>query len=88
MNKIPTLNRSLSILILLIIAISVISIGFIIFLLCICAIFVPLTYLFGLITNQSYNRVCDNSEVIYQLNRFGRISLILLITIFLIITFI
>ncbi len=37
---------------------------------------VPLTFLFGLITGQSYDRVCDNSEILYKLNQFGKWSII------------
>jgi hypothetical protein len=33
---------------------------------------VPITWIFGLMTSQSYDRVCDNSEIVYQLNRFGK----------------
>lgn len=33
---------------------------------------VPLTGLWGLFTGQSYARVCDNSEIIYKLNQFGK----------------
>jgi len=36
------------------------------------ASFVPLTWLYGKLTGQSYERVCDNSEMIYQLNRIGK----------------
>lgn len=38
---------------------------------------VPLTLLFGLVTGQSYDRVCDNSEIIYKLNQFGKWSIII-----------
>ncbi len=33
---------------------------------------VPVTWIFGLVTGQSYDRVCDNSEIVYQLNRIGK----------------
>lgn len=33
---------------------------------------VPLTGLWGLLTGQSYARVCDNSEIIYRLNNIGK----------------
>ena len=42
----------------------------------VAALIVPLTYVWGLITDQSYDRVCDNSEIIYRLNQIGKWSLV------------
>lgn len=41
------------------------------------ALIVPLTYIWGLITDQSYDRVCDNSEFIYRLNQIGKWTLVI-----------
>lgn len=41
------------------------------------ALIVPLTYAWGLLTNQSYDRVCDNSEIIYKLNQVGKWTLVI-----------
>lgn len=53
-------------------ATSAILLSFVISIALISAAIVPLTFTFGLITGQSYDRVCDNSEVIYKLNQFGK----------------
>ena len=36
---------------------------------------VPLTFIWGLLTGQSYARVCDNSEILYRLNQVGKWTL-------------
>lgn len=41
------------------------------------ALIVPLTYIWGLITGQSYDRVCDNSEIVYKLNQVGKWTLLI-----------
>jgi len=41
------------------------------------ALIVPLTYVWGLITGQSYDRVCDNSEIVYKLNQVGKWTLVI-----------
>jgi hypothetical protein len=43
----------------------------------VAAMIVPLTWTWGLITGQSYDRVCDNSEFIYQLNQIGKWTLVI-----------
>ena len=40
------------------------------------ALIVPMTYLWGMITNQSYDRVCDNSEIVYRLNQWGKLNIL------------
>ena len=35
---------------------------------------VPITFIWSKITGESYDRVCDNSEIVYQLNRVGKWS--------------
>ena len=37
----------------------------------------PLTWIYAKITNKSYRLICDQSEIIYQLNKFGRLSLLI-----------
>jgi hypothetical protein len=52
--------------------------GAIIVALCVVgALIVPLTYVWGLLTNQSYDRVCDNSEIVYKLNQVGKWTLLI-----------
>ena len=48
------------------------------------ALIVPLTYIWGLMTNQSYDRVCDNSEIVYKLNQVGNWTLLVSVGIFII----
>jgi hypothetical protein len=43
----------------------------------VAAMIVPLTWIWGLITDQSYDRVCDNSEFIYRLNQIGKWTLVI-----------
>jgi hypothetical protein len=39
---------------------------------------VPVTFIWSKITGESYDRVCDNSEIVYQLNRVGKWSIVAL----------
>jgi hypothetical protein len=71
-NNIPTLNRSLSLLVTFIVIMMVLFSGVFISIAIAAAAIVPLTWLWGLITGQSYDRVCDNSEIIYRLNQIGK----------------
>ena len=48
------------------------------------ALIVPLTYVWGLMTNQSYDRVCDNSEIVYKLNQVGKWTLLISLGMFVI----
>lgn len=48
------------------------------------ALIVPLTYVWGLMTNQSYDRVCDNSEIVYKLNQLGKWTLLISLGMFVI----
>jgi hypothetical protein len=48
------------------------------------ALIVPLTYIWGLMTNQSYDRVCDTSEIVYKLNQVGKWTLLVSVGIFII----
>ena len=53
----------------------------------IAASIVPLTWIFGLVTNQSYNRVCDNSEILFKINQVGKWTLIIYLSLLLIYIF-
>jgi hypothetical protein len=83
-NKIPTFNTALSLLVLVIIAIILLFSGLFITIALTGASIVPLTWIWGLLTGQSYERVCDNSEILYQLNRIGKWTILLLIALFII----
>lgn len=74
-KNIPSLSTSLSILVLLVIGVLIFFSSVFIVLAVLSMAIVPLTWLWGLVTGQSYDRVCDNSELVYQLNQFGKISL-------------
>ena len=71
-NNIPSLNRALSLLVIFIVVMLVLFSGVFLSLAILSASIVPLTWIWGLITGQSYDRVCDNSEIIYKLNQFGK----------------
>lgn len=43
-----------------------------------CSFIVPMTWLWGVFTDQSYDRVCDNSQFIYQLNQIGKWTIVIL----------
>jgi hypothetical protein len=74
-KNIPSLNTSLSLLVLLVIGVLVFFSSIFIALAILSMAIVPLTWLWGLVTGQTYDRVCDNSELVYKLNKFGKISL-------------
>lgn len=74
-KNIPSLSTSLSILVLLVIGVLIFFSSVFIALAVLSMAIVPLTWLWGLATGQSYDRVCDNSELVYRLNQFGKISL-------------
>lgn len=44
---------------------------------CVSVLIVPITWIFGIVTGQSYDRVCDNSEIIYNLNKIGKWTLVI-----------
>jgi len=71
-SNFPTLNRALSLLIVFILFMMVLFSGLFIALAVAAAAIVPLTWIWGLLTGQSYDRVCDNSEIIYKLNQLGK----------------
>ena len=71
-NRIPTLNKSLSFVALLIAVFFLIFSGLFLTVAICSAAVVPLTWIWGLLTGQSYDRVCDNSEIVYKLNQLGK----------------
>lgn len=71
-NRIPTLNKSLSFVVLLIALFFLIFSGLFLAVAICSAAVVPLTWFWGLLTDQSYDRVCDNSEIVYKLNQLGK----------------
>jgi hypothetical protein len=71
-NRIPTLNKSLSLLVILVVLIFLIFSGLFLTVAICSAAVVPLTWIWGLLTGQSYDRVCDNSELIWRLNQIGK----------------
>lgn len=75
-NKI-NINSVVSLLLLLVLVILVFGGMVILAIALISALIVPLTFLWGLFTGQSYDRVCDNSEFIYRLNQYGKWALII-----------
>lgn len=78
-NRLPTFNKSLSILILIVILFILISSGLFVAVAIASAAVVPITWIWGLMTGQSYDRVCDNSEVVYRLNQLGKWTIFLFI---------
>ena len=62
---------SLGLCIMVLFGISLISLAIV------SALVVPLTWIWGIFTNQSYDRVCDNSQFIYQLNQIGKWTIVI-----------
>lgn len=81
-NKI-NINSVVSLLLLLVLVILAFGGMVILAIALISALIVPLTFLWGLFTGQSYDRVCDNSEFIYRLNQYGKWSSLVGVGIFL-----
>lgn len=76
--QIPTLNGALSLLVILVILTLIFGLTLFLSIAALSAVIVPLTFIFGLCTGQSYDRVCDNSEIVYKLNQLGKWSLVAL----------
>jgi hypothetical protein len=81
-NNFPTLNRALSLFIVFILAMMILFSGLFISLAIASIAIVPITWIWGLLTGQSYERVCDNSEIIYKLNQLGKWSIVIGISVF------
>jgi len=80
-NRIPSFNKALSLLVLVVILLVLISSGLFLAVAIASAAVVPITWLWGLLTGQSYDRVCDNSEIVYRLNQLGKWTIFLGISI-------
>ena len=71
-NRIPSFSSALSLLVILFIILVILFSGVFIAIAIMSAAIVPITWLFGVFTGQSYDRVCDNSEIVYRLNQVGK----------------
>lgn len=78
-NNIPPFGKALSLLVLVVILLILLFSGLFVTIALIGASVVPLTWIWGLLTGQSYERVCDNSEIVYRLNQIGKWTLLVLI---------
>lgn len=76
-NNIPNLNQALSFLIVLVLLLVVVFSGVFLSVAIAAAAIVPLTWIWGFLTGQSYDRVCDNSEIIYRLNQLGKWTIVI-----------
>jgi hypothetical protein len=83
-NKIPPFSKALSLLVLVVILLILIFSGLFVTIALIGASVVPLTWIWGLLTGQSYERVCDNSEIVYRLNQIGKWTLLIYIALLII----
>ena len=71
------MRKTISIILLVLLVLFLISSGLFLSVAIFSAAVVPLTWIWGLITGQSYDRVCDNSEVIYKLNQIGKWTIVI-----------
>ena len=71
-NRLPTFNKALSLLVLVVVLLILISSGLFMAVAIASAAVVPITWFWGILTGQSYDRVCDNSEIVYKLNQLGK----------------
>jgi hypothetical protein len=71
------MRKTISIILLILLVLFLISSGLFLSVAIFSAAVVPLTWMWGLITGQSYDRVCDNSEVIYKLNQIGKWTIVI-----------
>ena len=83
-NRIPSVSGVISLLLILFIILAVLFSGVFIAVAIMSAAIVPITWIFGLFTGQSYDRVCDNSEIVYKLNQVGKWTLLVSVGIFII----
>ena len=83
-NNIPPFSKALSLLVLVVILLILVFSGLFVTIALIGASVVPLTWIWGLLTGQSYERVCDNSEIVYKLNQIGKWTLLILIALLII----
>jgi len=80
-NRVSFFNKAIFLLVLLLISLVLIFGGVFIIVAIMSASIVPLTWVYGLISGQSYNRVCDNSEIVYRLNQLGKWTIVVGISI-------
>ena len=71
------MRKTISIILLILLVLFLISSGLFLSVAIFSAAVVPLTWMWGLITGQSYDRVCDNSEIIYRLNKIGQWTIVI-----------
>lgn len=71
-DRLPSFNKALSLLVLVVVVLILISSGLFLTIALASAAVVPITWFWGLLTGQSYDRVCDNSEIVYKLNQLGK----------------
>ena len=71
------MRKTIFIILLVLLVLFLISSGLFLSVAIFSAAVVPLTWMWGLITGQSYDRVCDNSEVIYKLNQIGKWTIVI-----------
>jgi len=76
-NRIPSLGNALSLLVILFLILVILFSGVFIAIAIMSAAIVPVTWLFGVFTGQSYDRVCDNSEIVYRLNQVGKWTIVI-----------
>jgi len=76
-NRIPSLSSVISLLVILIIILAILFSSVLISIAIISAAIVPITWIFAKISGQSYDRVCDNSQIVYKLNQVGKWTLVI-----------
>lgn len=72
-----SLGKVLAVLVLLIVVFILIFSTVFVSVALIAAAIVPLTWVYGLITGQTYDRVCDNSQILYRLNQIGKWTIVI-----------
>jgi len=76
-NRIPSVSGVISLLLILFLVLFLLFSGVFIAVAIMSAAIVPITWIFGLFTGQSYDRVCDNSEIVYRLNQVGKWTIVI-----------
>ena len=76
-NNIPNFSKALSLLVIFVIILFLLFSGLFVAVAVLSAAIVPLTRIWGLLTGQTYDRVCDNSEVVYKLNQIGKWTIVI-----------
>jgi hypothetical protein len=76
-NNLPSFSKALSLLVIFVIILALLFSGLFVSVAILAALIVPLTWIWGVLTGQSYDRVCDNSEIVYRLNQLGKWTLVI-----------